>query len=152
MTWRTTSPTTATTFLHQQQLPVLQQQLLSCSSNHLPAAAATSPAPVTTNPDIRLPVLHQQSSPAPATKSCTNYQFSWILQTASAVQFLIMIPHNKIWSFKATILFCHSCLVVVNHLYFRSLWDWYIYWPQNIMNYFLCWNQLEILKYQKKYF
>ena len=89
-------PTPATTFL-QQQLPTPNQQpptcsgnyqsctssyqsctsgYQSCTSDHLPAPATTSPAPVTTSPDYqRLPDLHQQSSPAPATRSCTNYQF-----------------------------------------------------------------------------
>ena len=75
-----TSPAPATTFL--------QQQLRSCTSDYLPAlaatsptTAATSPAPVTTSPDYQdhqtctsNPVPHRQLDPAPTTSS-------WILRT-----------------------------------------------------------------------
>ena len=62
----TTSSTTTTTFL--------DQQLLS-------APTATCLAPMTTSPDSQtLPVLQQQSSPAPVTSFCNNS--SWILQTS----------------------------------------------------------------------
>ena len=95
---------------------------MSCTSNYLPAPAATSPttaaispAPVTTSPDYqRLPVLHQQSSLAPATRSCTIYQF------LDFTIFPITIRHNKIWPFETTTLFCHSCLVRCQSLVFQK--------------------------------
>ena len=95
------SPAPATTFLH--------RQLLFCTSDYLPTPAATSPttaatssATVTTSSDYQTctsnPVLHRRLVPAPTTSS-------WILQ------FPITIRHNKIYPFKTTTLFYHSCLV-----------------------------------------
>ena len=50
-----TSPALVTTFQHQQPL--------SCTGDHLPAAATTSPAPATTSPALATTFLQQQQLP-----------------------------------------------------------------------------------------
>ena len=94
-----TKPAPAITFQQQQQ-PSCTSRYQTCTSYYPPAPATTSPGPATTFLHQRLPSctssyqsydnsyqsctsdhrswlpdFHQQSSPVPATSSCTNYQF-----------------------------------------------------------------------------
>ena len=113
----TTSPEPATTFLHQQK-PVLNQKPSSCNSrnqsctsNHL----SNEYQSCTSYPD-----LLQQLGPTPtlaaAIVCCTLFRFT--------------IRHNKVWSFEATPLFCHSCLVCCQSLIFQKFAGTGIFfWP-----------------------
>ena len=107
-----TSPESMTTFLHQ-QIP-----------------AATSPEPMTTFLHQQIPVLHQRppiqrltvwyqlSRPASETRSC-SIDHHPAAATVRCTLFRFMIRHNKVWPFKATLLFGHSCLVRCQSLIFQ---------------------------------
>ena len=122
-------------------MPNISRAMKSCpslrslrdhTSNYLPAPAATSPTTAaTTSPDYqRLPVLHQQPSPTPVTRSCTNYQFLDFTNWHPLYDFLLWFAIIKSGLSKQP-----PCFVIlawiVYHLYFKSLWDRYIYRPRN---------------------
>ena len=99
-------PAPAITFLHQ-QIPT-----------------STSPGPATTYLHQQIPVIHQRP---PIQRIPVLYQLSRSAPTITirpqrlfAVRFFrFTIRHNKVWPFKATSLFCHSCLVRCQSLIFK---------------------------------